>query len=351
MSKFYHQNDLQIGFFDEQDYFNALSELGNPLEIVSQIIDFEMFREPLTKALEKQQRKSRAGRPPFDPVFVFKCLFLQRMYGLSDHQAQFLMIDRISFRRFLGVSRADDIPDEKTLWKYREALCQDGVFDHLFEQFHQHLQEQGCIANEGKIIDASFVEMPIQRNSRDENAQIKKGKGSKLWSENKHKKAHKDTDARWTKKNQQNHYGYKMHVKADRKSKLIDDYHVTAANVHDNKGVAALLSDKDRGQDLLLDSGYVGPAVENMAKAVGMNPIVCAKGYRNKPLNDEQKSANKPIARVRCRIEHIFGFIEGSMKGLVVRSVGMLRAKANIALTALTYNMLRLCQIVKLGMN
>lgn len=351
MSKFYHQNDQQIGFFDEQNNFNALSELGNPLEIVSQIIDFEMFREPLTKALEKKEQKSRAGRPPFDPVFVFKCLFLQRMYGLSDHQAQFLMIDRISFRQFLGVFLADDIPDEKTLWKYREALSQDGVFDRLFKLFHQQLQEQGHIANEGKIIDASFVEIPIQRNSRDENAKIKKGKGNKLWSDNKHKKAHKDTDARWTKKNQQSYFGYKMHVKADKKSKLIDDYHVTAANVHDSKGMAPLLSNNDSGQDLLLDAGYVGPAVEEAAKAVGMNPIVCAKGYRNKPLNDEQKAANKPIARVRCRIEHIFGFIEGSMKGLVLRSVGMVRAKANIALTALTYNMLRLCQIVKLGMN
>ncbi len=78
-----------------------------------------------------------------------------------------------------------------------------------------------------------------------------------------------------------------------------------------------------------------------------MNPIICAKGHRNHPLTDEQKQNNRKMSKSRCRIEHIFGFIEGAMHGSIVRSIGMVRAEANIALTCLVYNIFRYTQIIK----
>lgn len=332
-------------FFEEDKTRDAMHGMGNPLEQVQEMIDFEMFRPMLEEALENKNRKNNAGRKPFDPVLMFKILFLQRYYGLADHNTQYQILDRLSFRDFLGIQTASDVPDEKTVWKYREALTKTGTYDKLFEQFSAYMAGKGLVFTEGKIIDASFVEAPRQRNTRDENKQIKEGKGEDLWKDNEHKKRHKDVDARWTKKRDEVHYGYKNHAKVDRKTKMIDKYHTTPASVHDTGGIDPLLEEKDRGQDMYLDAGYVGDTVRDAVKAVGMTPVVCEKGYRNRPLTDEQKANNRRKSKVRCRVEHVFGFMEGAMGGLVVRSIGLERAKANVALTSLVYNVCRFIQI------
>lgn len=332
-------------FFEEDKTRDAMHIMGNPLDRIQEVIDFEMFRSTLEEALENKNRKTNAGRKPFDPVLMFKILFLQRYYGLADHNTQYQILDRLSFRDFLGIQTADDVPDEKTVWKYREALTKSGTYDKLFEEFSAYMAGKGLVFTEGKIIDASFVEAPRQRNTREENKKIKDGEGDDLWKDNDNKKSHKDIDARWTKKRDEVHYGYKNHAKADKKTKLVEKYHTTDASVHDSKGVEPLLEEKDKGQDLYLDAGYVGPAVSDTVKSKGMNPVVCEKGYRNRPLTEEQKESNRRKSKVRCRIEHIFGFMEGAMGGLLVRSIGLERAKANVAMTCLVYNVCRFVQI------
>lgn len=336
-----HQETL----FDKEDTLVSLSAQGNPLDMLSQHVDFEMFRPLLEEALYNTNRKNNAGRKPLDPVFICKALFLQRFYGLSDEQLEYQITDRMSFRKFLGIHSFEDVPDARTIWKYRDELVKKGVFDKLFDEFLSVLKSKGLIFNEGRMIDASFVVAPRQRNTREENKQIKEGNGKDLWDENPHKKRHKDIDARWTKKRGENHYGYKEHIKADKKSKFIITHTTTDASVHDSQAVAYLVDESDRGQDIYMDSGYTGQA--ETVKACGANPIICEKGFRNHPLTDEQKANNRAKSKVRCRIEHIFGFQEGAMKGLVVRSIGLLRAKANVAWTNLVYNICRYIQILR----
>ena len=136
-----------------------------------------MFRPILEGKLQTAERKSNAGRRPIDPVLMFKVMFVQRLYGLSDEQVEYQIKDRTSFRDFIGICTVDDVPDARTIWKYREELTRCGVYDELFRQFYEHLQALGLIVNEGKIIDASFVVSPRQRNTREENKAIKKGEG------------------------------------------------------------------------------------------------------------------------------------------------------------------------------
>ena len=167
-------------------------------------------------------------------------------------------------------------------------------------------------------------------------------------NKNKHKLAHKDLEARWTKKNNDTYYGYKNNVKADTGSKLLDDYVVTPANVHDSQTLDELLDEKDKGQPLHADSAYVGEEVEAMVSKVGMINKIHEKGFKNKPLTEEQKASNKIKSSKRARVEHIFGFIETSMKGTYIRTIGMARAKVNIGITNLTYN---ICRAVQLGIN
>lgn len=340
----FHKNIASESLFENEMTVSELMKLGNPLERLDKIIDFEVFRVTLEEALVNNKRKNNAGRRPLDPVFVFKVLVLQRLYGLSDEQTEYQIVDRLSFRRFLGIHTVDDVPDARTLWKYRDIMAKKGTFDALFEDFNKVLADKGLIVNEGKIIDASFVEAPRQRNTREENRKIKEGEGDSLWSDNPHKKCHKDTDACWTKKRDETHYGYKNHAKVCGKTKLICGYDTTDASVHDSNVSDSLIDDSDtKGEDVWLDAGYVGR--DGALREKGVNPIICEKGFRNRPLTDEQKASNREKSRVRSRVEHVFGFIEGSMGGMVCRAVGIVRAKACVALTNLTYNIARFVQI------
>ena len=336
------------GLFDEQENHRKLSAIGNPLEMVQNVIDFEMFRDTLEDGVLTKDKKSPAGAKPYDVVMMFKILILQRYYGLGDTQLEYQIIDRLSFKKFLGLESGDKVPDEKTVWAFREKLTNEGLVEKLFSQFNAHLKSQGLIMNEGKMIDASFTIAPRQRNTKEENKKIKEGVGNELWEDKPNKKKHKDIDARWTKKNGETFYGYKNHAKVDSKSKFIDKYKVTDASVHDSQALDDLLEEEDKGQDIYADSAYTGEDQEKTINKYEMNNKVHEKGYRNKPLTDEQKANNKEKSRTRARIEHVFGFMEQSMNGLVVKSVGITRATGIIGLINLTYNLFRYEQVMRL---
>ena len=351
-----YRKPMGENLFEEEFTIDALSQMGNPLERLSALVDFEMFRPALEEVLVKKDCKTPAGRPQIDVVLMFKVIFLQRYYGLGDHQIQYQIIDRTSFRQFLGIHTVAEVPDEKTVWACKNRLAEDGTFDRLFDEFRTFLENKGLSFNEGKIIDATFVEAPRQRNTKEENKQIKAGNGKDLWNAGEgesekekkrkmHKKSHKDVDARWTKKRGENHYGYKNHIKADKKTKLIEKYHTTDASVHDSNVIKPLIEEKDKGQELFLDAGYEGK--EDVVIECGMIPVICERGHRGNPLTDLQKANNRIKSSTRCLVEHVFGFQEGAMHGSLTRYIGMIRAKAVNALTNLAYNIFRFVQINK----
>ena len=170
-----------------------------------------------------------------------------------------------------------------------------------------------------------------------------------MWNDEPHKKCHKDIDARWTQKNKETFYGYKNHAKVDTKSKFINTCTVTDASVHDSQALEDLLDEKDEGQQLHADSAYTGEEQENTIKEHKMKNKVHEKGYRNAPLTDEQKATNNEKSKTRARVEHVFGFMEQSMNGLFIRSVGMVRATGIIGLINLTYNLFRYEQTVRIA--
>lgn len=332
-------SDSQRGFFDERNRLALLSEMGDPLAILNRVINWEEFRSVLASKILRKHG-SKGGRPPFDLVMMFKILVLQRFYNLSDDQTEFQINDRMTFMRFLGLGINDKVPDAKTIWKFKDDLASASAADDLFHLFDNRLREEGLISHKGTIIDATFVEAPRQRNTREENEYIKKGQTPPEWeNENQaHKVAQKDQDARWGRKGEERHYGYKNHVKTDSESKLITNYMVTDASVHDSNCCLPLLDDEDRV--LYADSAYSG---KDLAASL---PKRCKKriqekGVRGKSLTKRQKYNNRRRAKVRARVEHIFGFMTNSMHGITVRCIGMIRAKFNIGMTNLIYNICR----------
>lgn len=338
----------QIGFFDEERRLDKLSELGDSLERLNDVIDWELFRPILDKGMAKMKAepKGPGGRPPYDYVLLFKILVLARLFNLSDDQTEYQINDRMSFMRFLGLSLSDRVPDAKTIWLFRDTLTKANIIEDLFVEFNHMLENKGIITHTGTIIDATFVDAPRQRNSRKDNEAIKSGKTPEEWLANtpkaKHKLAQKDIDARWTIKNKEVHYGYKNHAKVDVDSKIITAYEVTSASVHDSQVFLDLITDKDT--NIYADSAYAHLA-SSLPKGTIAN--ILEKGYRGHPLTEKQKQSNHIKAKVRCRIEHVFGYITGSMHGITVRSIGKTRADFNIGMTNLVYNLCRYSIIEK----
>ena len=323
---------MLFNFFAEENRLAQLSKLGDSLEKLK-VIDFESFRPILNKTFEKE-RKSKAGRPSFDYVMMFKVLILQRLFNLSDDQTEFQITDRMSFQRFLGLSMSDKVPDAKTIWLFRDTLVKDGTINLLFNEFGRQLEERRIITHTGMIIDATFVDAPRQRNTREDNATIKEGKMPEEWKNKPHKIAQKDLDARWFTKWGEKHYGYKNHIKVDAENKIIIDYGTTSASVHDSNVFTDFLNESD--QVVYADSAYVGKEIPENVKSE-----VCEKASRYVKLTEEQIAENRRKSKVRCRIEHVFGFMTKSMNGLTIRSIGIKRAAFWNGLTNLVYNFFR----------
>lgn len=341
-----HGKQIQGGFFDAEFRLQDITRQGDPLEKLDKHIDWEIFRSILEDTFRIDEKDpSKGGRPPYDYVMMFKILVLQHLYNIADERTEFAIKDRLSFMRFLGLTLKDSVPDEKTIWLFREALTQAGAMERLFKKFNRHLEKKGLMAHKGSIVDASFVEVPRQRNTRDENQAIRNGEIPEEWKDDKLRQ--KDVDARWTKKHGLKFFGYKNHAKVDRASKLITNYTTSDASVHDSQKLDELLENSDAHHDLFGDSAYRSVEIDKKLKRREIRNRICEKGYRNHPLTREQEERNRLKSKIRVRIEHVFGFMENTMKAAFIRCIGKVRAAAAIGLINLTYNLCRSVQLCR----
>ena len=334
----------QLGFFDADKRLAALSAKGDPLEAVDHLVPWESFRAEIEAVVltPDELKKSSAGRKPFDAILLFRMLVLQALNNLSDEQVEYQVRDRLSFTRFLRLGIEDSIPDATTLWLFREKLAQAGLIEKLFDRFDQHLAAQGYMARGGQMIDATIVPVPKQRNSRDENEAVKAGQTPAEWEKQPAKLRQKDRDARWTKKHGQSFFGYKNHVNADAKHKLIRCYEVTDAAVHDSQVLDELLNKGNTSAEVFADSAYRSDEIEARLKAGGFKSRIHWRAWRNHPLSQAQERANRNKSRIRARIEHVFGAQQTAPGGRIMRTIGIVRARAKIGLQNLAYNIRRL---------
>ncbi|OGJ84601.1 MAG: hypothetical protein A2268_11265 [Candidatus Raymondbacteria bacterium RifOxyA12_full_50_37] len=253
---------------------------------------------------------------------------------------EFQIRDRLSFVRFLGLSLKERIPDAKTIWHYHELLANAGVMQRLFNKFNRYLEQQGFKAKKGQLIDATIIEVPRQKMTEEERKEVNDGKTPEAWEKKPAQMSQKDRDARWTKKHNKSYFGYKNHINADGKNKLIREYKVTSAQVHDSQVMDELLTKNKNSKDVYADSAYRSDAQETTLKNDGFRSHINTKGYRNKALSKFQVKMNKIRSKIRSRVEHVFGDMK-SMKADFIRCIGIIRAEVKIGMINLTYNFRR----------
>jgi transposase, IS5 family len=346
----------QPGLFDVDERLRRLSDIGDQLEAFATVVGFEMFRPDLVAALNYSDG-TKGGRPPFDPVLMFKILVIQAQNNLSDERAEFLINDRLSFMRFLGLGLGDKVPDAKTIWAFRERLTRAGAIERLFARFDRAIREAGYIPMSGQIVDASLVSAPKQRNTDAEKKTVKEGRIPEEWTAKPAKLRQKDRDARWTlvfgKARLREDgtkqadiaipvFGYKSHASIDRRHGFIRKWDVTDASRHDGRMLRrGLLDPTNTGTTVWADSAYRSQANEAFMERHGFRSQVHHRKPKGRPMPAHIRRGNAGRSSVRAAVEHVFAHQKGPM-ALCIRTIGIARARVKIGLANLTYNIRRL---------
>jgi IS5 family transposase len=344
----------QPGFWDIDERYARLSAAGDPLERLDAVVPWAVFRKPLARAL-KRSDGAKGGRPPYDAVLMFKILILQALYNLSDDQAEFMIQDRLSFMRFLGLGLSEKVPDAKTIWLFREHLAQARAVDNLFARFDKHLTRAGYLAMGGQIVDATIVAAPKQRNTDGEKADIKAGRIPEAWQDKPAKLRQKDRDARWTVKFSKAKpaeegkppkvdiavpvFGYKNHASIDRRHGFIRGWSVTHAAAWDGAQLRDVVG-RNTGSKVWADTAYRSRKNETWLSKHGFVSDIHHKKPKGRPMSERIARANGRRSKVRSAIEHVFARQKGPM-ALFVRTIGIIRARAKIGMANLAYNLTR----------
>jgi len=328
-----------------------LNTIHSLLPTIIELVDLQAMANKVESVIapERNSRRPKVGRPAYYPtLLMLKMLLLQTLHNLSDEQTEYQCLDRLSFQEFLGVDFANKIPDAKTLWLFKEKLKNNGMGNVIFEEFQHQLHRYGYIPRGGQIVDASLIPAPVQRNTKEENRIIKSNAIPIDWASNEHKRRQKDTDARWTKKHDKSHYGYKTSINMDKRTKLIRKLHVSKGSEHDSKHVPYLIDPLNTCRDWYADSAYAGKAIEEQLLSAGMRPQIQRKGSKGKPLSKCQKRRNHRLSKSRCRVEHVFADFK-AMGGKAVRCIGLARATFALQIKGTVYNIRRLCTLQRQG--
>lgn len=347
----------QRGFFSLSEHLEKLSEHGDPLEVLDATVDFEYFRGWLVEGLGYGDGR-KGGRPPFDPVSMFKALILQAQHNLSDAKMEFMIRDRLSWMRFLGFDLGGPTPDENTIRLYRNKLTETGTLKRVMKAFDWQLHKKGYIPIGGQIVDASLVPAPKQRNTEDEKASIKAGKSAaEIWPDQPNKAAQKDTQARWTLKVggkiryrpdgsplppiAQPVFGYKSHIAIDRRYGFIRECTVTSAAEADGRMLRRLVTTDNTSSEVWADTAYRSKQNEEWLAARLLTSRIHRRKPNGKPMPKATARANGKKSSVRARVEHVFAH-QKMRFGLFIRTIGLARAETKLTLANIAYNFDRL---------
>ncbi|WP_150526921.1 transposase [Roseibium sediminis] len=346
-----------MSLFSLSEHLERLSKDGDPLEILDQTVDFEYFRDWLVEGLGYGDG-SKGGRPPFDPVSMFKVLILQAQHNLSDAKMEFMIRDRLSWMRFLGFDLGGVMPDENTIRHFRNRMTATGTLKRVMKAFDWQLKKKGYIPMSGQIVDATLVPAPKQRNTEDEKAAIKAGKTAKeIWPDKPNKAAQKDTTARWTLKIGGKIryrpdgtplpqialpvFGYKSHICIDRRYGFIRGSAVTSASEADGRQLKRVITKDNTASDVWADSAYRSKKNEKWLTKNMLVSRIHRRKPANKPMPEATARANAKKSSIRARVEHVFAH-QKMRYGLFIRTIGLARAEAKLTLANLAYNFDRL---------
>lgn len=330
----------QAGFFEIEDCYARLDKAGDPLAKLDAMMDWSDLSQIMNGlTFDANSNGGKGGRPPLSGLMMAKIMILQACNNLADDRTEFLINDRISFKRFLSLGGNDKSPDAKAIWLWRERVQHSGLHHKIFAWFDGELAAAGFAAQGGQIVDATFVptHKPSGTHKKQMHEEIPLSPAQA---------AQIDDDATFTKKGDVSYHGYKNHTNVDAKWKLIRSDETTTASVHDSQKLADVLTvpaadAQEEDRKVFADCAYRSAEIEAMLVEKNLTSEVHERAYRNTPLSELQKAANRLKSKVRARVEHVYGHMEISMGGMMIHTIGLARASVKVTFKNLAYNMQR----------
>jgi IS5 family transposase len=307
----------------------ALSEMGGrrTMELLDRLataVPWETLGTPVRWLY--RNHGAAGGRPNVPVVVMLKCLMLSKWFNLSDPQLEEQVNDRISFRRFVGLSAEDRAPDETSMVQFRARLREAGMFERLFNRLQRHLQEQGLIVRQGTIVDATIIEQSRGRK-RDDGTSTR------------------DPEASYTKHHDQIHHGYKLHAAVELDSGLIRRLSFTTAKVHDSQAIDALIEDETHA--VIADSAYHDAARRRRLLRRGvMDGIIYKRKRGQAKLHRWQERINRAVAKLRGRGELPFAWLKRFQGFVRVRYRGLQRNADDAFCHAMAFNCRRMLSLI-----
>lgn len=280
------------------------------------------------KLLAHLRNEESPGRPGYPVLVLFRALVLQSLYGLSERELEDALNDRLSFKRFVGLSFDQTAPDHTVLNRFRNRLIEEKLVEKLFGELDLQLEKAGVILKRGTMLDATLIEAvstPPKTDTAPSN----------------------DPDARFTRREGKSGFtfGYKAHVGVDEGSGLIRSVVTTPANVNDTVVADALIRGDERS--VLADAAYDTHARRARLKTEGIKPRIARRPNKHHPeLPRRLKRYNRLIARRRAAVETTFATLKHRMKLNLIRYVGLAKAEAQVTMAAIAFNMRRWAAIV-----
>ena len=297
------------------------------LEEMKEHIPYERLETLLIQeGVYRPKQPNKAGRTPYRSSVLLGALFLQTWYGLSDPMTEELIHDRISFRKFLDIKAEDDIPDETTIGKFRNALMDKMLFDTIFEEIQAMMIQKGLIVKEGSIVDATLIHSSEPKRKRNEQGKVISNKAA-------------DGDASYTSKRGRKYHGYKLHTAVD-KHGMIKKVATTTAKASDIGQLDTLTEDET--SYIVADSGYMSQEKKRRNRAKGIFHGIIERRVRGQStLRDKQKKNNRRFASVRAIGELQFAFIKRLMGYRETRFIGLEKNDQYHLFLATAYNLRR----------
>jgi len=289
------------------------------LERLNELVKWYRF-EKLLKGLRDA---SGPGRPGYGTLVLFKSLLLQSLYGLSDVELEEALADRLSFRKFVGLSLEAEVPDSTTLCRFRNLLIGAKRLEKLFAELDRQLELAGVILKRGTMLDATLIET----------AAASPPKGERMA---------KDPDAAFAKRSGKpgSTYGYKAHVGVDEGSGIIRSVITTAANINDTTPADALIRGDERA--VWGDAAYHTHARERALKDRGVKARLMRRPNKHHPrLPPRLQRLNRLISRRRAQVETTFATLKRRMGLGAIRYLGLTKAHAQVMMAAMAFNMRR----------
>lgn len=306
---------------------NAIKELDE----LNALVDWRLIEDQLRDIHNKQ-----AGEKAWPPLMMFKALLLQAWYKLSDPALEKQLARDLLFKRFVGLSLSDNVPDHSSLWRFRNLLEQKALYEPLVEELNQQLERQGLIISTGEvsIIDASVIEAKQSRPNKD-----KDGHSTQDPEAAYNVKSGSDGKRKTT-------YGYKLHANVEEDG-FIKRYELTAGNVHDSTVFESLLTGQEEAA--YADAAYKSRQHDEYLEEQCIDNRVLNRAYRNRPLSEAQKKENRIHSATRSIVERVFGVLKLHYGMAKARYMGLARNKARIGLMVFAHNLKRAGAIQAIG--